>query len=714
MSLAVLIVLSIALVFTDTLVLPPGWHSFLVSLSFGVDFFFCGEILLRWRFEKKENRDWRLILDTVAVIPAFLGVLGGFGFFAHLRPQALQRLRFIRLIRLLRLVRLGNVMARQCDAMAHSIGEGLRENLIIVISLLMIFFFGALGIRLVEPQVESFADALWYSLFTLMAGEPIPLDPITPEGRFVTILVMLGGFTLFALFTGVVSALVIQRLRTGFHVGSLEQQRIKGHIVLCGWNSLGKTLIRELLTKAQDVAVVLVAKREEPDLGEVLPDRKRFFFYPEDYSVSETLEKVRLPQARGAVVLADDAEKRSDQDRDVRSILTALTLEKASGEGNIQTCVELLEKTPEKVEVLKMAGVEDVFEGRSYTARLLAHGAHASGLISFFDELFTSHRGCEFSRLSSEGYQERSYLEVLEELKISRDILPLALVSRKDPNKVLVNPSPEHSIAAEEDFVVIERRNAEVEEFSRPFGRKEMESGGNHVVLCGWNRGVPLLLHELHCNQHTRRGTLTLVAEIDPREHLEECKNLRFIRGDWTLPGVLKEAGALEASTVVFLADESLSRSSQDRDARSILGALTLRRMTGEARPTFIVELIREDARREQLLRDEGISEVVVREKYVGHLAAHFILTPGLAQVINELLTSNLRNEFRKVLVPPEYWNLPYGSFLVERKRDAGELVLAVERREGEKGKIFVNPPEDFLLIPSDWMFVIAPAEEKP
>ena len=165
MSLALLIVLSISLVFIDTLVLSPGWNSFLVSLSFGVDLLFCGEILLRWSFEKKENRDWRLFLDTVAVFPSFLGVLGGLGFLGTLRPQALQRLRFIRLIRLLRLVRLGNVMARQCDAMAHSIGEGLRENLIIVISLLMIFFFGALGIRLVEPQVDSFADALWYSLF---------------------------------------------------------------------------------------------------------------------------------------------------------------------------------------------------------------------------------------------------------------------------------------------------------------------------------------------------------------------------------------------------------------------------------------------------------------------------------------------------------------------------------------------------------------------
>ncbi len=712
-ALAFLIVLSISLVFIDTLVLSPRWHSFFVSLSFGVDLLFCGEMILRWSFEKKENRDWRLVLDTLAVFPSILGVLGGLGFLGTLRPQALQRLRFIRLIRLLRLVRLGNVMARQCDSMAHYIGEGLRENLIIVISLVMIFFFGALGIRLVEPQVESFADALWYSLFTLMAGEPISLDPVTPEGRFVTILVMLGGFTLFALFTGVVSALVIQRLRTGFHVGSLERHRIQGHIILCGWNSLGKTLVRELLTKAQDVAVVLVAKREEPDLGEALPDRKRFFFYPEDYSVSDTLEKVRLLHARGAVVLADDAEERSDQDRDVRSILTALTLEKASGEGNIQTCVELLEKTPEKVEVLKMAGVEDIFEGRSYTARLLAHGAHASGLISFFDELFTSHRGCEFSRLSSAGYEGRSYLEVLKELKASEDMLLLALVSRKDPNAVLVNPSPDYRIAGEEDFVVIERRNADVEEFSRPFERKEMVPGEGHVVLCGWNRGVPLLLHELHCNRHTRRGTLTLVAEIDPREHLKECTNLVFLQGDWTLPGVLKKAGALEASTVVFLADESLPRNAQDRDARSILGALTLRRMAGKKRPTFIVELIREDARREQLLRDEGISEVVVREKYVGHLAAHFILTPGLAQLINELLTSNVRNEFRKVPVPQAFWNLPYGSLLLERKKSVGDLVLAVERREGEKGKIVVNPSEDFVLLPSDWLFVIAPAEEE-
>ncbi len=704
------IVLSISLVFIDTFALSPRWSSFLYSLSFGVDTLFCIEIVLRWGFEKKENRDWRLFLDTLAVFPSLLGVLGGLGFLGTLHPQALQRLRLIRLIRLLRLVRLGNVMARQCESMAHYIGEGLRENLLIVISLTMIFFFGALGIRLVEPQVKSFADALWYSIFTLMAGEPISLDPVTPEGRIVTILVMLGGFTLFAVFTGVVSALVIQRLRTGFHVGSLERHRIQGHIILCGWNSSGKTLIRELMTKVRDVAVVLVTKREEPDLGDALSDRKRFFFYPEDYSVSDTLEKVRLAHARGAVVLADDGEDRSDQDRDVRSILTALTLEKASGERNIQTCVELLEKTPEKVAVLKMAGVEDVLEGRAYIARLLAHGAHASGLISFFDELFTAQRGCEFSRISSLDYEGCTYLEVLKNLKETGDILPLALVSRKDPGKVLVNPDPEHCISGEDDFIVIERRNSEEEEFSRSFGKKE-NSGEGHVVLCGWNRGAPLLLHELHCNRHTRKGTLTLVAETDPRKELEECENLRFIRGDWTLPGVLKEAGAPEASTVIFLADESISRKDQDRDARSILGALTLRRMAGNSRPTFIVELIREDLRREQLLRDEGISEVVVREKYIGHLAAHFIVTPGLEGVISELLTSNVRNEFRKVRIPPEFDNLSYADLLLERKKTAGELVLAVERQNHYAIRIFVNPPGDFSVLSSDWIFLIASGE---
>ena len=53
---------------------------------------------------------------------------------------------------------------------------------------------------------------------------------------------------------------------------------------------------------------------------------------------------------------------------------------------------------------------------------------------------------------------------------------------------MLVNPPPEHPISGEEDFVVIERRNAEVEEFSRPFGGKEMESGGES---CGALRMEP-------------------------------------------------------------------------------------------------------------------------------------------------------------------------------------------------------------------------------
>jgi len=707
--LGILIILSIVLVFLDFETFSPEWKEIFCSLSFGVDVLFCIEISLRWFFEKKENRGWRLLLDTLAVFPSFLNVFGGIGCFAALGAQRFQSLRMIRLIRLLRLVRLGHVMARQCEAAAYYISESLRENVIILISLLMIFFFGALGIRLVEPQVENLPSALWYSLFTLMAGEPISFNPTTPEGRLVTLLVMLGGFTLFAVFTGVVSALVIERLRAGFHVGSLEQQHVQRHIIICGWNSSGKTLVRELMAKTRDAAVVLVSKREEPDLSDVLLDKRRFFFFPEDYSVSDTLEKVRLPYARGAVVLADDGEERSDQDRDARSILTALTLEKASGNGNIQTCVELLEKTPEKMEVLKMARVEDIFEGRAYIARLLAHGAHASGLISFFDELFTSRRGCEFSRISSEGYEGWSYLEVLKDLKNRRDSLLLALVSRENPGDVVVNPDSAYRISDKKDCIVIERSTEGGKNSSRPLEKEVGVSEKKHVVLCGWNREAPLLLQELQCNCYTRHWAFTVVAETPPREMPEGCESVRFLPGDWTLPVILKEAGAPEASSVLFLADESVPRRDQDRDARSILGALTLRRMVGNASPTFIVELIREDPRREQLLRDEGISEVVVREKYVGNLAAHFLVTPGLAGVVSELLTSNDRNEFRKVRIPRKFSDLSYAALLAERKAEAGELVVALERRNAETSEVFVNPPADFRLASSDSLFLVAP-----
>ncbi len=64
-----------------------------------------------------------------------------------------------------------------------------------------------------SPAFSAFNDSFWWSLFSLMSGEPVGATPSSTMGRIITAVVMVAGFTLFAMFTGVISAVMVSRLR---------------------------------------------------------------------------------------------------------------------------------------------------------------------------------------------------------------------------------------------------------------------------------------------------------------------------------------------------------------------------------------------------------------------------------------------------------------------------------------------------------------------
>jgi hypothetical protein len=47
-------------------------------------------------------------------------------------------------------------------------------------------------------QINYFREALWWSFFTLVFGEPIGGEAQTDAGRFVTLIVIIVGLTMFA------------------------------------------------------------------------------------------------------------------------------------------------------------------------------------------------------------------------------------------------------------------------------------------------------------------------------------------------------------------------------------------------------------------------------------------------------------------------------------------------------------------------------------
>lgn len=203
----------------------------------------------------------------------------------------------------------------------------------------------------------------------------------------------------------------------------------------------------------------------------------KIFYITGDYTSNEIQSEARIEYAMGAILLADKSKtERSDQDRDARNILAALTIEKRNS--TIETCVELLNREPRKVRILQIANVENIVVGDEYLGNLIAHSTRANGLARALSELLTSNKGNEFKKKrilpeDSEHLIGKRYVDALLFYKEKYDALVFAVETYVDPAdqealgidnpKDLVspyyvtNPPPDYVIKQDDSFFVIEK-----------------------------------------------------------------------------------------------------------------------------------------------------------------------------------------------------------------------------------------------------------------
>ena len=269
---------------------------------------------------------------------------------------------------------------------------------------------------------------------------------------------MLGGLTVFAVFTGVVSAVMVQKLRGGMNVKELELEELKNHIIICGWHRSAGLIIEEFQSDKEYrlTPIVLIAEfNTEPQLNYDIVDRDRIYFIKDDYTKIDVLKRAGVEKAKIAFILPDKSIDRSDQDRDARSVLAALIIEKLNK--SIFTCVELLNRDNETH--LQMAGVEEVIVSDEYSGNIMAAAARNYGIISVLNELFTSKYGNQFYKLEiSSSWVGKTVRELYIWLKNQYNAILLAVESknhnRKASNHTCVNPDNE-TIFKDGDRIIV-------------------------------------------------------------------------------------------------------------------------------------------------------------------------------------------------------------------------------------------------------------------
>lgn len=200
-----LILLSVILVMFETIKgFDAKYHSYLISLEWVITIFFTIEYFLRIITLKKPKTyilSFYGIIDLVAILPMYLSFfVAGSSVFSVIRA-----LRLLRLFKILNHPQFSNQSTHLRDSIIASRGRILVFMYFMLISCIII---GSV-MYVVEGEAAGFTSipvSIYWCIVTLTTVGFGDITPITPLGQFIASFVMIMGYGVIAVPTGIVTA----------------------------------------------------------------------------------------------------------------------------------------------------------------------------------------------------------------------------------------------------------------------------------------------------------------------------------------------------------------------------------------------------------------------------------------------------------------------------------------------------------------------------
>lgn len=199
-------VLAVILESVDSLQVSLG--GFFIALEWAITIVFTVEYILRiWVVRKS----WRYIfsfygiIDLLSILPTYLGI-----FFAGTRSLLVIRaLRLLRVFRVLKLSRYTNAATTITEALRAS---AVKISVFLFAVLMMVIIIGT-TMYLIEGKENGFKNiptSIYWAIVTLTTVGYGDIAPVTTVGKVIASLVMVMGYGIIAVPTGIVTAQVIQ------------------------------------------------------------------------------------------------------------------------------------------------------------------------------------------------------------------------------------------------------------------------------------------------------------------------------------------------------------------------------------------------------------------------------------------------------------------------------------------------------------------------
>ena len=148
------------------------------------------------------------MIDLLSILPTWLALLFPWG-------QSLLVVRLLRVLRIFRVLRLMQFVG-EGRLLIDALKNSWHQILLFLFGVLMIVIIFSSLVYLIEPPEAGFTNiptAVYWGVVTLTTVGYGDITPVTPLGQFISMMVMLIGYSIIAVPTGVFSAEVIRSLR---------------------------------------------------------------------------------------------------------------------------------------------------------------------------------------------------------------------------------------------------------------------------------------------------------------------------------------------------------------------------------------------------------------------------------------------------------------------------------------------------------------------
>ena len=211
--LLVLILVSVAAVMLETVnFIDEDYHQILRIVEWVVTIFFTLEYFARiWVVKKPTVYIFSFlgIIDFLSIIPTYLSIfLVGTQSFAILR--ALRLLRIFRILKLVRFVSEAQVLGRALLSSRHKI------TVFFLSLVILVFILGSIMYLIEGPDsgFNSIPLSIYWAIVTLTTVGFGDITPQTTFGQFIASMIMLLGYSIIAIPTGIVGAEIYKEVGT--------------------------------------------------------------------------------------------------------------------------------------------------------------------------------------------------------------------------------------------------------------------------------------------------------------------------------------------------------------------------------------------------------------------------------------------------------------------------------------------------------------------